>query len=487
MNALLRLVLALIISASLGFADDAFLKACLTSNSLTFKWRGDPGFENSITVLNKIWQSSPIAVVRVKSAFDASRAVVCANLDNRIVTARSGGHSYGGYSRGMNDGLVLDMRGMGNVSVDRVNEVVEFESGVRLGYLYTVLDEAGHYIVPGGSSPGVGAMGNTLGGGRGPLSPSFGMMSDNVVSMQVVLADGTITDIDLQHHPDLFWAMRGAGIGNFAVATKIRMKIHKVTQVSWRLYYPPETFGHVVGCAAPWTNVASTRVGLIAATEGNKVRLWALYLGSPWEMDRALSSLEHCIPSLKMAPTFESSSFLDVFALYNRVVHGKEFATKADIAVPPDYSEATNFQRTLNLEGRTWSPALGAVLDEYWAKAPSSGDIDFQYTGGMINSVPPQATAFHLRDATFSMAVTLHRDNDTLAPSTERWGDNFISALRAVVPRHYRNYNRMDILDTQHAGSEIFGENLPLLKYVAAKYDPNNRFAFPMSVANLNP
>eukprot|EP01053_Blabericola_migrator_P005591 Blabericola_migrator_1__5590@NODE_2846_length_2294_cov_5_066906_g1784_i0_p1_GENE_NODE_2846_length_2294_cov_5_066906_g1784_i0NODE_2846_length_2294_cov_5_066906_g1784_i0_p1_ORF_typecomplete_len485_score63_55FAD_binding_4/PF01565_23/4_5e33BBE/PF08031_12/0_0044_NODE_2846_length_2294_cov_5_066906_g1784_i06592113 len=484
---MLRYLLPVCVSFLSAFASDALLRACLVAEGLNFKWNDESHFEEWIEVINTMWKSHPSVVVRAANTSDVSKSLQCAQLDNRVVTARSGGHSYGGFSRGMNNGMVIDLRAMHAVTVDPHREVVEFEPGVKLSRLLTALDDAGHYVVPAGTCPGVGAVGLTLGGGRGPLSRHLGMMSDNVVSMEVVLADGSIAEIDHFRYPDLFNAMRGAGTGNFAIATKIKMKIHKLTQVSWRLYFAPETVGHAVGCVSQWVHHAPSNFGTLINREDDAVtKIWILYYGAPHKMDRELKPLEACIPSLKSVPTHEASSYMDVYALYTKVTQGPEFDTREKLNVSAYYKEDSQWSRAFSIEGKTTSPALAEVIDEASERAPPGAGLIMELAGGKINQMSPTKTAYPHRDTNIHITISLHTDGEAPPASSEHWARQLADKLHALLgPGGY--YNKLDAKDHRHPGFTYFGNNIHFLKYVAAKYDPFGRFWYPMSVINMRP
>src|SRR2546430_2052515 len=135
------------------------------------------------------------------------------------VIPRSGGHSYAGYSTG--GGVVVDLSTLSGVRVAGKTAVIG--PGTRLFDVYAALASRGGTI-PAGSCPTVGFGGLTLGGGVGLASRKLGTTSDNVVAMTVVAGDGRVLEVDATHHPDLFWALRGAGGRNFGIVTSFRVR-----------------------------------------------------------------------------------------------------------------------------------------------------------------------------------------------------------------------------------------------------------------------
>ena len=131
--------------------------------------------------------------------------------------ARSGGHSYAGYST-LSGGMVLDLRNLRGISVDMHNRTATIGAGSQLIDVYAALAARG-VTIPAGSCPSVGIAGHALGGGMGLAGRRFGLTADNVLSVQIVTADGRLRTANAQSNPDLYWALRGGGGGNFGVVT----------------------------------------------------------------------------------------------------------------------------------------------------------------------------------------------------------------------------------------------------------------------------
>jgi FAD/FMN-containing dehydrogenase len=158
----------------------------------------------------------PQAVVLCENASDVAETLSLAVRLGMHTATRSGGHCFAG--RSSSDGVVIDVTPMNAVSV--AGEVATIGAGARLGDVYRSLSEH-ERTIPAGSCPSVGIAGVTLGGGLGILGRKYGVTSDRLIGAQVVLADGRIVDCDADHDGELFWALRGAGAGNFGVVTSL--------------------------------------------------------------------------------------------------------------------------------------------------------------------------------------------------------------------------------------------------------------------------
>jgi hypothetical protein len=187
-------------------------------------------------VKNRAVNMHPAILVRCASLKDIQLAVRFAR-DNELVTAvRSGGHSFAGYGV-CEDGLVIDLSLMKRAVVDPVHERIRIEPGILAGEL-DCLTQSFKMAVPLGSCSSVGVAGYALGGGESSLTPKFGYGCDSLMDLKVVTADSKVLRANAREHPDLFWAMRGAG-GNFGIATSLEFQLHPIeTVLSGTLRYP---------------------------------------------------------------------------------------------------------------------------------------------------------------------------------------------------------------------------------------------------------
>ncbi len=190
---------------------------------------GDETYDSVRTVYNRMIDKRPAVIVRCVDVADVIAAVDYGRTNNLLTAIRGGGHNGGGLGT-CEGGLVIDLSLMKGVRVDQARRTVRVAGGAVWGEV----DHATHpfgLAVPTGfiSSTGVGGL--TLGGGVGYLTREYGLTIDNLLSADVVLADGSVVTADEQTHPDLFWALRGGG-GNFGVVTSFEFRAHPVRTVS---------------------------------------------------------------------------------------------------------------------------------------------------------------------------------------------------------------------------------------------------------------
>jgi FAD/FMN-containing dehydrogenase len=188
----------------------------------------DPGYESARRVYNGMIDRRPALVARCIDAADVIAAVRFAGEHGLDLAIRGGGHNGAGLGT-CDGGLVVDLSPMRGVIVDPPSATAWVAGGCVLGDV----DHATHpfgLALPSGFISTTGVGGLTLGGGIGHLSRRFGLTIDSLLGADVVLADGTLVHADEEHHPDLFWALRGGG-GNFGVVTSFQFRLHPVSTV----------------------------------------------------------------------------------------------------------------------------------------------------------------------------------------------------------------------------------------------------------------
>lgn len=189
---------------------------------------GDPAYDDARTVMNAMIDKRPRAVLRTANAGDVIAAVGFARDNNLDLAVRGGGHSVPGFGT-VEDGVVVDLSAMRGVRVDPVRRTARVEGGATWGDLNAATYPFG-LATTGGIISTTGVGGLTLGGGIGHLARGLGLSSDNLLSADVVTADGRLLVASEDENSDLFWALRGGG-GNFGVVTSFEFKLSPVKDV----------------------------------------------------------------------------------------------------------------------------------------------------------------------------------------------------------------------------------------------------------------
>lgn len=206
---------------------------------------GDDGFVDATAVFNGRFRREPALVARCRDADDVRVAVGLARREGLPLSVKGGGHAYAGNTVA-EGGLLVDLSLMKGVRVDVDNRTVEVEGGVTVGEMDAATQQHGLAAVTPTVST-VGVAGAALGGGAGWLSRKHGMAVDDMVSAEVVTADGRVVQASDDEHPDLFWAVRGAG-ANFGVVTSLRFRLHEVGPdvLFGQVLYPIDRAGDVL-------------------------------------------------------------------------------------------------------------------------------------------------------------------------------------------------------------------------------------------------
>jgi FAD/FMN-containing dehydrogenase len=190
--------------------------------------RGDPEFDEARKVYNAMIDKRPRLIARCADVADVIASVNFARDNNLLLAVRGGGHNGGGLGV-CDDGIVIDLAGMRGIRVDPKAHTVRVDGGCRWGDV----DHATHAFgmaTPAGIISTTGVGGLTLGGGIGHLSRRFGLTIDNLLAVDVVLADGRFVTANAKENEDLYWAVRGGG-GNFGVVTSFEFRTHPLSTV----------------------------------------------------------------------------------------------------------------------------------------------------------------------------------------------------------------------------------------------------------------
>ena len=187
---------------------------------------GNSSYATATQLFNPaVSSATPQGIAYCASPADVATCLLFVQDHPLQFAVRSGGHSYGGYST--SDGLVIDVTRQASVQLNSSADTATVGAGAHLVDIYGTLGAAG-VALPGGSCPTVGIAGLTLGGGLGVVDRRFGLTCDNLLSATVVLASGDVVTCSATEDPDLFWALRGGGGGNFGVVTEFTFQVHPI-------------------------------------------------------------------------------------------------------------------------------------------------------------------------------------------------------------------------------------------------------------------
>jgi FAD/FMN-containing dehydrogenase len=409
--------------------------------------------------------------------------------------ARSGGHSYAGWSS--TSGLIIDVTALETVQYDSASGLAQVGSGTFLIDVYNKLAADG-VSVPGGSCPNVGIAGLALGGGVGVVSRAYGLTSDNLESVQMVTADGTLRTCDSSQNSDLYWASRGGGGGNFGIATSFTFRTHPVSDiVLFFLGWPWSQASQVVAGWQSWAPNAPDELWSnlhLSATPGfgsPTIQVGGTYLGDAAALQGQLDRLYAAVGSDPSSPYTQTSGYLDAMLVEAGCAqqtvaqcHLPWQAAGGQLSRQPELAKSDFFTRPLSSSGIATLLAQVEKFQGVPAAAGASGGVAFDACGGAINRVAPAATAFVHRDALFLAQYTTTWDTGGSAAGVaaqQAWQNAFHAAMGPYASgQAYQNYIDPSLANWQQA---YYGANYPRLTQVKAAYDPDHLFTFPQAIA----
>ncbi len=431
--------------------------------------------------------SRPAAIAHCANADDVARCITFARSHHLPLAARSGGHSYAGYST--TTGLVVDVSLMSQVSVD--GNVATVGAGARLIDMYSGLAREGR-SVPAGSCPTVGIAGLALGGGIGVMDRLHGLTCDHTMGLEVVTAAGEVVRADPGTSPDLYWACRGGGGGNFGIVTEFRFSTFPTTELS------------LFSATWPWSAAADLLPAWLEWAQNSPDPLWSncvletipgavtptVLVGGVWSGSLADASAQlRALAKVAGRPQSQvagENGFAD--AMY--IEAGCAGLSQAACHLAGRYAGGT-LPRVLRilrsdilnepLSDKGVAAVVSGIAQRHEEGGP--GDVIFDSWGGAINRVAPEATAFVHRKAIASAQYEA-AFSPGVAPgplqAAKKWMDGWHRSLRPYVSGEaYQNY-----IDPELPGwlDAYYGANLARLEQVKAKWDPDDVLHFAQGI-----
>ena len=398
--------------------------------------------------------STPAAIVTPTSAADVQKALAFAAAHNLKVAPRSGGHSYVGASTA-NGSMVLDLRQLaGGINYDAATGHITVTPATSLYAMHQALAAAGRGI-PTGTCPSVGAAGHALGGGLGAQSRHAGLLSDALTSASVVLPSGAAVTASAADHPDLFWALRGGGGGNFGVTTSLTFATFPTSDVDVvNLNYPPQAFAQILVGWQNWLHTADRNSWALAdATAdpmGPHCRIMATCpAGSGGSVANAITSAVGMQPTGTETHTFNYLDLVRYLAVGNLNPSPLGYVGGSDVF--PTISPAA-------------AKGIASAFDAF-PRGAGRALVIMHALDGALADVAPGATAFPWRRQ--SALVQWYVETSGSPSAAAGWLNTAHQAVQPYSVGGYVNY-----IEANQPASRYFGSNLSQLTAVRQKYDP---------------
>ena len=421
------------------------------------------GYDEARRVHNGLVDKHPAAIARCRGMADVVEAVNTARELGLEISVRGGGHAISGTAV-TEGGLMIDLSQMKGIHVDVARATARAQPGVLWGEVNRETQLHG-LAVTGGVVSSTGIAGLTLGGGIGWLMPSIGLATDNLLSVDVVIADGRVLVASADSHPDLFWALRGGG-GNFGIVTSFEYRLHRIGPIvtGGVVVHPFAAAAGLLRFFRDFSRDIPDELMIIAALlhapDGSGMPVAAIgvgHVGPPEEADRDL------------APLLGFGAPLDVqvgpmpYSVLNTL-----FDASYPAGVLNHWKSA--FLRDLSDE------AIDDVVTRFAACPSPMSLIAIEHFHGAVTRVPVDATAMPHRETGFNLLITsVWTDPDSTAANVAWTRESFNGLDRFVVDRRYVNY--LDADDTgDAAASSAFGRNYERLGKIKRVYDPENVF-----------
>jgi FAD/FMN-containing dehydrogenase len=436
---------------------------------------GDPGYDQARRIWNGVHDRHPALIARCAGVADVMRAVEFARSEELLVAVRGGAHSIPGFST-VDGGIVIDLSPMNAVRVDPEGHTALAQAGTTWSQ-FDHETQAFGLATTGGLVSSTGIAGFTLGGGVGWLMRKHGLTADNLLSADVVTADGRLVHASEQENPELFWGLRGGG-GNFGIATSFEYRVHPVGPIvtAGPIFYPGDRAREILRFYRDWVEEApdelTTLVNLLTAPP-------APFLPEEWH----------------------GKPLVAIIGVHSGSVEDGERAMRplrelgdpvADLIGPMPYVAMQSLIDPL------WGPGAHSYFKAGWLGGLDDAAIDtlirhrdsvtspkteihIHHVGGAVARVPADATAFGDRSAPFLMNIVASTFTADGYDDAVAWAQGLHSAMSpALTGGTYVNFLSAEGDERVRAA---YGDTYDRLVALKDEYDPTNLFRLNQNIA----
>ena len=481
----------------------------LVSQEIPVLEPGQVEYRKAIATSNRLFRfSRPDCVVKPQNISQVQTIVREARANSAKLTIKCNGHSYAGHSTAFS-GISLDLRSMKKVELDMESKIVTMDAGCQWGDVYEtlIIGRYDGYIINGGRCPTVGVSGFILGGGLGPFTRSFGMGADTLAEATLVTADGSLVTVKESDPPTsdkgrLFWALCGAGGGNFGVVVQMKLRVQKLgnfngTVVAGRYQWFPESgFSDEVMAtmnafyATPWPDRLTIDTTWICDVGQNShgIRFNVSFDGGKAEYSRLINKhIAH--PELQTQLKRRVLPEKSTRFLYETLV--AQWLEEAERAYPSNktYELYSSFVFT-NTSPSALADITGIIreLMDTFRKDFRGEKVNFLVTwihsGGKASERRPTDTAFFWREAVYHAYVTVEWVDKWMEMDMRRFLASVKKKLRPLSldgVAAFINFPDRDFPTKSHERA-YFGDNKEELRRVKKIWDPDAFFSWIQAV-----
>jgi FAD/FMN-containing dehydrogenase len=443
----------------------------------------DAGWGDAKALYNPRLDVAPRAIAFCETTADVAEVVRFARRRGWPVAARSGRHSFAGYSNAIG-GIVADVSRMDAVTLDADRRIARVGGGANVLDVYREL-ALGHGVsLPVGTCPTVGVAGLTVGGGFGRRMRRDGITADSLRAATVVLADGSVANCSKATRPGLYWALRGGGAG-YAIVTELRFTARAGEDpIAFTLAFD---WPKAAAALDAWQRSLpfaprTLSYGRFRALRLPTGTLTATVSGHWYGSETSLRAL--LAPLIAVGParqTLTKRAFVDA-ALPDGTTRAADGSLSVKVEHFPNYQRSDFFSALLP------PGAIAALLAqiERWPGAGGSGHeggVQLDALGAVVNRHAADATAFVHRSERLHCAYLSFwgaTDPPDVAAACAQWTRDTHAAMRPYASgAAYQNYIDAELGDWRQA---YYGSNLARLRRIKRSYDPGDRFAFAQGV-----
>lgn len=428
---------------------------------------GEPGYDAARQVHNGLIDKRPALIARCRGMADIADAVRLARTMGVEVAVKGGGHNVAGRAT-TNGGLMIDLSLMRAVLVDPVRRTARVEGGAVWKDVNRETQAYG-LAVTGGAVSSTGVAGLTLGGGLGWLMARQGMTLDNLLAVDLVLADGRLVRASAESHPDLFWAVRGGG-GNFGVAGAFEFQLHPVGPmvtggiVAWPFDRARDVLRFYRELTGSVPDDMMVFAAMLTGPDGSRlVAIAAGHFGTTTDAEQAVAPIKAF-----------GTPVMDVlgpipYATLNTILDG---------AFPKG---ALNYWKSHFMDTLS-DAAIDTLIERFVACPTPMGQLMLEHFHGAAARVPVTDTAYALRAEGYNTLIVSEWTDPAQTDACIAWGRATYAAIQPHVgTKRYVNYLSEDDMEDA-ALAAVYGPNLARLRAIKKQYDPENVFRLNLNI-----